>query len=87
MASRKAYRQTSKRPAAPMPPPMHIVTCVSKDNRRTSNNKQKQPRKKALGNVLDIFRHRSGQKWVNNPSVKGRLRHRALFTEVETLEH
>ena len=24
----KGYRQTSKRPAAPMPPPMHIVTCV-----------------------------------------------------------
>ena len=70
-----------------MPPPMHIVTCVSKDNRKTTTNKQEQPRKKALGNVLDIFRHRSGQKWVNNPSVKGRLRHRAFFTEVETLKH
>ena len=71
-----------------MPPPMHIVTCVSKDNRKTTtNNEQKQPRKEALGNVLDIFRHRSGQKWVNNPSVKGRLRHRAFITEVETLKH
>ena len=87
MASRKAYRQTSKRPAAPMPPPMHIVTCVYTYNQRTTNNKQKQPRKKALGNVLDIFRHRSGQKWVNNPSVKGRLRHRAFITEVGTLKH
>ena len=85
MASRKAYRQTSKRPAAPMPPPMHIVTCVSKDNQRTTTTNKKQPRKEALGNVLDIFRHRSGQKWVNNPSVKGRLRHRAFITEGETL--
>ena len=70
-----------------MPPPMHIVTCVSKDNQRTTTNKQKTTAKGSPRNVLDIFRHRSGQKWVNNPSVKGRLRHRALFTEVGTLEH
>ena len=62
-----------------MPPPMHIVTCARTRKQTTqNNNERKQPRKEALGNVLDIFRHRSGQKWVNNPSVKGRLRHRAF---------
>ena len=42
----KGYRQTSKRPAAPMPPPMHIVTCVSKiTNEQPTTNKNNRERK------------------------------------------
>ena len=73
MASRKAYRQTSKRPAAPMPPPMHIVTCArgpmtKEQQARTSENKEESPRKREVAD---------GSKTIAAPSVRSLRRTQA----------